>query len=168
MTVVRVSHSPAEQRVGCLVLVDTGPHGGLTLLPRRRREAWLARLCSRWLDAQLAAGQPAESGRLTAVRAAQIVAPRCRRRLARQWAALAGDLHEPRGRGVGRSATDVADEIEQLADVLRADRVVFAQGVAIAATMLRAARSAVARFDSGGDDLAAAIARAAVAAMQGP
>jgi hypothetical protein len=143
---------------GCLLLVNTGPSHGLALLPRRLREDLLALLRHRSLDDRLATGEAQESSRLLAVRAAQLVSRRCRRRLARQWDELAIRTRRPSSR------TDVTEQIQQVTDLLRSDQLVFAHGVAIALTMRGLAANAVHRID-GGDDLLAAITRAAVAAM---
>ena len=51
----------------------------------RRRDRWLARLRAPSLDRQLAAGCPAGSSRLLALRAREIVSPAGRRELARRW-----------------------------------------------------------------------------------
>ena len=51
----------------------------------RRRDRWLARVRASSLDRQLAAGCPAGSSRLLALRAREIVSPAGRRELARRW-----------------------------------------------------------------------------------
>jgi len=43
-----------DSAAGRVLLVDAGPSTGLLLLPHRRRDAWLARLRHRSLDARLA------------------------------------------------------------------------------------------------------------------
>lgn len=124
----------------------------------RERVAWLLRHS---LDARLAAGEPQEGSRLVAVRATQLVSVRCRRRVAWHWDALAVQARRP----FARSPSDVPGLIQRVADLLRWHQVVCAPGVAIALTMRSLADEAVRRPDTGGDDLVAAIARAAVAAM---
>jgi hypothetical protein len=144
-----------------LVLVDTGPATGLALLPQRRRDRWLARLRHRSLDARLAAGESPESTRLLAVRAMQLVRPAARRRIAGRWDKLAT---ETRLRQRHRHP-ELADHIEQVAVLLRTDEPVGARGVANAITMLRVAADAVQRVRTGGDDIAGAAARTALATM---
>ena len=148
----------------CFVLFDAGSGRGLTLLPRRRRDALLARLARRWLDARLAAGEAPDGSLLLAVRAAQLVRVRGRARLARRWDALAVEAR----RRAARSRAEVAEHLQRVADVLRGDGLVFAHGVAIAITMRAPAAKAVQRLHTGGDDLVAAIARDALAAMTPP
>lgn len=163
MTTVRAAR-PAfdlDRIARCLVLVHTGPSTGLVLLPRRHRDAWLARLRHSSLDARLAAGEPPECSRLLAVRTAYLVSPASRRRIARRWDALAAVAR----RRPGRSHLEVADLIQNVADLLGTDQPVGVRGVAAAVTMLAVAADAVQRPDTGGDDVAAAVARAAIAAM---
>jgi hypothetical protein len=148
------------------ILVDLDTHGGLVAVPQRRRDAVLARLFGRSLDGRLAAGASPESTRLLAVRAMHITSPRMRLRLARCWDELAArsrrphPLGDPRAPIVRWQVDAAADEIQQVADVLRADRPVSAQGVAIATVLLTSAESPVYRIGSGRDDVAAAIVRA--------
>jgi hypothetical protein len=147
-----------DSAAGRLLLLDAGHSTGLSLLAHRRREAWLARLRHRSLDARLAAGEPPECSRLLAVRAAYLVSATSRRRIAERWDALAALAR----RCLPRAQLEVADQIEEVADVLRADRRVGVRGVAVAVTMLGLAANAVQRPDTGGQDIAAAVARAAV------
>lgn len=166
MTVVSTGRSTRDEhhKVARFVLVGAGPHGELVLLRQRRRDAVFARLRHRHLDDRLAAGVPPESSRLLASRAAQLLGDRLRRRLARRWDDLA--LHPRLSRAPSpRSWTDLAEDFRHLALALRADQLVVARGVAIAAAMLDSARGAVSRLASGGDDIAGAIARAAITAM---
>ena len=123
--------------------------------------AWLFR---RSLDARLAAGESQEGSRLLAVRATQLVSVRCRRRLAAHWDALAVQARRP----FTRSATDVPEQIQQVADLLCSHQLVLARGVALALTMRSLATDAVRRSDTGGDDLVGAIARAAFVALTVP
>jgi hypothetical protein len=148
------------------VLVDAGSGRGLVAVPRRRRDALLARLLGRSLDNRLAAGRAPESSRLLAVRAVQITNPSARQRLARDWDELAARSRQPRSLfdprvPVARSRIEAAaDEIQLVADTLRADRPVSARGVAIAVTLLTTAASPVYRLGASGADLAAAVGRA--------
>jgi hypothetical protein len=152
------------------VLVDLGGRDGFVAVPRLRRYSMLARLLSHVLDDRLAAGQAPESSRLLAERAVQITSPRMRRRLARCWDELAARARRPQPpfdprAPIAHSQVDAAaEEIQHIADVLRASRPISAQGVAIAASLLTTPESPAYRVGRGGDDLAAAIARA-VAAM---
>jgi hypothetical protein len=150
-----------DRAAGCLVLVNTNPPTGLALLPRHRRDAWLTRLRRRSLDARLAAGEPPERSQLLAVRTAQLVSPASRRRIARRWDALAA-LARAR---LDRSHREVANEIQKVADLLRSDQPVGVRGVASAITMLAIAADAVRRPGSGGEDIAASVARTALAGM---
>lgn len=163
MTTARAARSAfdIDRTAGCLLLVNTSPPTGLALLPWRRRDAWLARLQRSSLDARLAAGEPPERSRLLAVRTAHLVSPRSRRRIARRWDALAA-LARAR---LARSHPEVANEIQKVADVLRTDQPVGVRGVAAAITMLAIAADAVQRPRSGGEDIAAAVARTAITGM---
>jgi hypothetical protein len=115
-----LTHCPEE-----FVLVATGPR--LVLVRPRRSDALRARLHARSLDRRLAAGAAAESDRLLAVRAGQLVG-RPSRRLARQWGAIAlaaphcaelWRLVEQLGRGAA-SARTVATASTMLPSVIRA------------------------------------------------
>jgi hypothetical protein len=150
-----------DQAIDRFVLVDAGAATGWTLLPRRRGEAWLARLRHRSLDARLRAGEPAESSRLLAVRTALLVTPASRHRIARRWDALAATARAC----LPRAHLDVAEYAQAVADVLRGDQPVSVRGVAVAGAMLRVAADGLQRPGAGGADLAAAAARAAIAAM---
>lgn len=160
MTTVRAARRAfdLDSAAGRLMLLDAGQSTGLSLLVHRRREAWLARLRHRSLDARLAAGEPPESSRLLAARAAYLVSATSRRHVADRWDTLAALAR----RCLPRAQLEVADQIEEVADVLRADRRVGVRGVAVAVTMLGLAANAVQRPDTGGQDIAAAVARAAV------
>src|SRR4051812_25093175 len=140
-----------------LVLADVNASTGLSLVPCRRRDAWLARLLSSSLDARLAAGVAPEHSRLLAVRTALLVDPVARHRLARCWGALAVTARA----GLPRSQPGVAEVIDQVANRLRTDEPVGVRGVAVARTMLRTTTDAVRRGGPGGEDLAAAVARTA-------
>jgi hypothetical protein len=168
MTVLNEFHrvseiDPSDSRS---VLVHAGPDRGLIAVPRRRRDAVLARLRGRALDGRLASGRSPEGSRLLAVRAAQITSPAARRRLATHYEELAARARYPQApfdprAPIARSQVDAAaDEIQRVADLLRADRPVSAHGVALAGTLLTAATSPAYRIGRGGDDLAAAVARA--------
>jgi hypothetical protein len=143
-----------------LVLVDTSASGGLALLPRRRRDIGLARLRHRSLDARLAAGAAPESTRLLAVRAEQLVGPARRRALARRWDALAVIARTRRW-----WPSEVAGDIQRLADQLGSSRPVGARGVVLAVAMLPVAADGVRRPETGGYDVAAAAAREVLSAM---
>lgn len=146
--------------------MNTGTTHGYVIVQQRRRDKALARLLGPRLDNQLAAGVAPESSRLLAVRAEQITSPSARDRLARAWDELAARARSPQSPfdarvPVARRAVDAAaDQIQSVADVLRADRPVTARGVAIAAALLTSARSPVYRLGGGTADLAGAVARA--------
>jgi hypothetical protein len=149
------------------VLVDAGPGRGLVALSRRHRDGVLARLHKDSLDSRLAAGEPPESGRLLAVRAAQITSPSARHRLARCWdevvararrAQVPFDPQVP----VSRSQVDAAiREIQLVAGILRARRPVSAHGVALTTTLLTAPNSPVYWRGDDTNELAAALTHAA-------
>jgi hypothetical protein len=145
----------------CVVLIDTGPTSGLALLPRRRRDLWLARLRRGSLDARLAAGEAPESTRLLATRAMQIISAASRRRLARRW----DDLATRARRHQARLPPEIADQVQQVADLLRTDQPVDARGVARAITTLDLASDALQRARTGGGDVAAAAVRSVITAM---
>ena len=148
------------------VLVDLGSTRGLVAIAPRRSDAVLARLLGHRLDTRLAAGEAPESNRLLAVRALQITSPPMRRRLADSWDDLAARARRPQApfdprAPIAQSQVDAAaDEIQRVADVLRADRPVSAQGVALATALLTTPESPVYRLGRGGAELAAAVARA--------
>jgi hypothetical protein len=172
MTTTHISlrHGIADQTPGRTLLVEAGPGQGLVVVRRSRRDDVLCRVLARILDRHIAGGTAPESTRLLAVRAAQITAPRWRRRLSRRWDELAARTRcpqapfDPRAPISPAQIDAAADEIAQVADLLRADRPVSARGVALASALLTTARSPAYRLGRGGDDLAAAVARA-VAAM---
>ena len=132
----------------------------------RRTDALHARLFGRSLVARLAAGAEPESSPLLAVRALHITGPRMRMRLARAWDELATRARRPHTpfdprAPISRSQIDAAaDEIQKVADVLRTDHPLSAQGVAIAIALLTTPESPAFRIGRGGDDLAAAVRRA--------
>jgi hypothetical protein len=144
-----------------MVLASAGRAGDWHLLPCRRRDAWLARLAHRRVDARLAAGDPPESGRLLATRAAQLVRPARRRAVAKRWDDLAAAARSARP----LPAWDVADQVQLVADVLRSAHPVDARGVALAVTLLPAADDALRRVETGGAEVAAAAACTALAAL---
>jgi hypothetical protein len=154
------------------VLVATGP--GLVVVPRRRRDEVLARLRGHSLDCRLAAGDAPESSRLLAVRAVQITEPPARRRLARNWAELAGRACtpqlplDPRVPVARRQVAAAAAEIDQLTELLRSDCPVAGQGVAMARVLLTSASSPVYRIHSGGDALVSALSLTIAALTGGP
>ncbi|HZC73885.1 MAG TPA: hypothetical protein VE442_24570 [Jatrophihabitans sp.] len=143
----------------CFVLVDTSPPTGWALLPQRRRDRWLAHLRHRSLDARLAAGESPESARLLAVRTAHLVGRASRRRIATRWDALAITARRH------RLQHELADHIQQVADLLRTDQPVGVHGVALATTTLALAADAVRRLERGGGDIVAATARSTLSAM---
>jgi hypothetical protein len=164
MTVSRTRPDPEVDQLS--VLVDGGPGQGLVVLPRRLWDDLLARLHADSLDSRLAAGEPPESCRLLAVRAAQLTSPSARHRLARYWddvvlrarrARLPHDPHMP----VSRPQIDAAvQEIELVSGTLRARRPVSAQGVALVATLLTTPTSPVYRRSDDPCALAVALSRA--------
>ncbi len=89
-----------------------------------------------------------------------------RRRLAQAWDELATRARRPYApfdprAPIARSQIDAAaDEIQKVADVLRTDRPLSAQGVALATALLTTSDSPAYRVGRGGDDLAAAVGRA--------
>jgi len=153
---------PADRR-----LVLAQGRDGLVLAPSRRREEWVARLLGARLDRRLAAGAPPEQSRLLAVRAAQLVRPAARRRLARHWDHLAARARRPVSPldsrvPIAPARLDAAlPHVQRIADLLRADQPVSARGVAIAATLLTDGAGPVYRLGGGAaEDLLAAVARA--------
>jgi hypothetical protein len=150
-----------DRAADCLVLVNTGTPTRWALLPPRRRETWLVRIRHGSLDACLAAGEPAESSRLLAVRTRHLVSPASRRRIARRWDAVA-EIARAR---LPCSHLDVAEDLQKVADLLRADQPVGVRGVALATTVIGVAAHALQRPGAGGDDIAAAAARTALASM---
>lgn len=176
MTATRTTYSTSHVRpaAGSTVLFQDGATRGLSLLPRRRRDALRARLMHNSLDRRLAAGAASHGSRLLAVRAAQLLTPRSRSRLAGRWDQLAIEARhlsaQDRRRGIvpGRSRAETVELLDSVAAALRADRMVLARGVALAATTLGTAANALGPLHDGGDDVVAAAARAAVAAMSQP
>lgn len=125
------------------VLLTDGA-GRLLPLPRRTPGPWDRAVASSRagrLDARLAAGVAPESGRLIALRAAALVVPARRQRLASDWDRLVRVAHERPAtwaRVPLRSAGIVAaeEDIGELQRSLRADVPVPARGVAMASTLL--------------------------------
>src|SRR5215472_6730188 len=122
----------------------TDDAGRLLPSPRRTARLWdrvVASSRAGRLDACLAAGVPPESGRLIALRAAALVVPARRQRLASDWDRLVRVAHErpaTRARVPLHSAGIVAaeDDIRELQRSLRANVPVPARGVALASTLL--------------------------------
>lgn len=123
------------------VLVTAGPR--FALVRARRWDGVRAHLQARFLDRELASGTAAESDRLLAVRARQLVG-RPRRRLAARWRSVAATA--PR-----------CPELWRVADFLDSGAA-SARTVAAASTALPAAIRAAAHPQN--SDLAAAAARA--------
>jgi hypothetical protein len=94
------------------------------------------------LDAELAAGQPAETSARHARRARMLVAPSARRSLAAGWEHLLAAASQPRrglsGRApISRRRVQAAEpEIRSLIDALNASGPVPVQGVALARRLL--------------------------------
>lgn len=87
------------------------------------------------------------------------------RRLAARWDQLAVQAREA---ARGRSAAELTEALDAVATELRAGRPVSARGAERAAAMLRTARSALDRRTGGGEDVVAAAAREALAALREP
>jgi hypothetical protein len=108
------------------------------------------------LDAQLAAGQPAESSARHARRARMLVAPRARRSLADSWEHLLTVATRP-ARGLSgrapirrRQVLRAEPEIRDLIGALNASGPVPAQGVAMARLLLTDGTSLI--YSVGDDD----------------
>lgn len=127
------------------VLMHDANHD-LALRPIHFRDRLLARLCAGNLDTQLAAGAPIESRKLRAVRAALLVTPAQRERLASAWVSV---LHqaEPIADPIPMVASsrvpvqhdevrEAAPQIEELTTVLRSPRPISARGAAMARVLL--------------------------------
>ena len=141
-----------------MTAISTIRPADLRFIAWRRRDAVVARLRHRSLDRRLATGEPAHLDPLLTVRAAQLATTEVRDCVAARWDELAA-----RTRAAADDAT--ADRVGAVAETLRADRLVLARGVAYAATMTGTAGAAIERLHAGGEDIVAAIANAAVAAM---
>jgi hypothetical protein len=85
------------------------------------------------------------------------------RRLAARWDQLA---IEARQDASGRGATEMIEAVDAVARALRTDQPPSAEGVEVAAAMLRTASKAIGRLAAGGEDVVAAAARAALAALR--
>ncbi len=112
-----------------------------------RQRPWdglVAQWRSLTLDAQLAAGAPADQNRLRQVRARQLTSPRWRAKLAARWDELVdraaeGAVNRRLGAGVPlqqRQISAAAAEIRDMTSALRAELPVSARGVAKANLML--------------------------------
>jgi hypothetical protein len=89
------------------------------------------------LDAQLAAGRPASTDHARAVRAARLVDPAYRRRLAAYWEAMLTRANGPHRVAVLRDRVAAAeDEIHEMTAALRLPQPVPVRGVALATTLL--------------------------------
>ena len=113
----------------------------------RRQRPWdglLAQSRSLTLDAQLAAGAPADTHRLRQVRARQLTSPRLRRKLAARWDELldrctGGGANSARAAAIPiqqRQITAAAAQIRRLTSVLRSPRPVSVRAVAQASLLL--------------------------------
>jgi hypothetical protein len=109
----------------------------------RRRDRLLARLRAQALDEQLARGLSPDDGRARSVRAATLVSPRTRARIARRYERVLERAYEPvrmrdprvpipRGRIVA-----AADLIREVVVSLRAQRPAPARGVAMASLLVQ-------------------------------
>jgi hypothetical protein len=122
----------------------TDDAGRLLLSPRRTPRLWDRAVASSRagrLDACLAAGVPPESGRLVALRAAALVVPARRQRLASDWDRLVRLAHErpatlARVSLCSEGIVAAEEDIGELQRSLRADVPVPARGVAMASTLL--------------------------------
>jgi hypothetical protein len=108
----------------------------------RRRHRLVARLRSARLDTQLARGYSPDDGGPRAARAAQLVSPQARRRLAAHWEDLLARAARPHRPGDPRvplareRVLAVEPEIRALAARLRASAPLPARGVAMAQLLL--------------------------------
>ena len=106
------------------------------------------------MDLRLAGGESPDRDRLLAVRAAQLVAPQSRFRLASEWEAVlefAQHRRAFRRFAVPLACAELAaaqHEVCQLIAALRANRPVQVAGVALAQVLLRTATSPVYRVGS--------------------
>jgi hypothetical protein len=127
------------------------PHGetGLAVRQRRRSDNLFARLRSRKLDAQLAAGIPPEKSRQLAVRAAMLTAPDSRELLAACWedlvhaAQLPARRYDPRVPVASAQVKAAEEDIAGLVQTLRAPQPVAARGMAEATDLLQDGRGPV-------------------------
>jgi hypothetical protein len=132
-----------------VVLFVPAGETGLAVRQRRRSDNLFARLRSRKLDAQLAAGTPPERGRQLAVRAAMLTSPDSRELLALCWEDLVLSAHRPRrpyDPHVPVAAAQIKaaeDDISRLVLALRAPQPVAARGMAVATDLLQDGRGPV-------------------------
>jgi hypothetical protein len=129
---------------GRTVILATDQTDGASLVVFRPRP-WhrlLARVHALTLDEELAAGLPADGGRARAVRAAMLVAPAAREKLARDWERVLHRAHgaregaDPRVPLARARILDAKNDIPQLVAALRADLPVPARGAAMANLLL--------------------------------
>jgi hypothetical protein len=131
-----------------VLFVPTG-ETGLAVRQRRRSDNFLARLRSRKLDAQLAAGTSPEKGRHLAVRAAMLTTPASRELLATCWETLVASARIParpldtRVPLASAQIKSAEDDISRLVQALRAPQPVAARGMAVAADLLQDGRGPV-------------------------
>ena len=125
------------------VIVINDRARGLVLKHGTSAERLLARLRSGSLDRRLAAGTPAETGPLLALRACTIIQPTTRRRFARSLQHLVRHAAGPqRHRPVTLSALtcrnlrDAANVLNRLIDRLTSPRPVSARGMAMVKILL--------------------------------
>jgi hypothetical protein len=124
-----------------VLLVRTGDQPW-HLVTIRWRDRLLARVRELDLDRALATGHPADHDRLRALRAATLVAPAARRRLAGNWERVLTNWQQPAGPWEGRvplqraRVREAADPIRELVGTLRAAGPVPARGVALAHLLL--------------------------------
>jgi hypothetical protein len=120
----------------------------------RRQRPWdglLAQSRSLTLDAQLAAGAPADTDKLRQVRARQLTSPRLRRKLAARWDELlerctGGAPRTARAAAVPlqqRQITAAAAQIRRLTSALRSSRPVSVRAMAQASLLLTDGRGPV-------------------------
>jgi len=109
----------------------------------RRRDRLTAWMRAQSLDEQLARGESPDDGRARSARAALLVSPRTRERLARCWEGLLDRAQQPSGVPGPHVPLPrarilaTADDIRAVAAALRARRPVPARGVAMANLLVR-------------------------------
>ena len=155
---VQLARPPVADGRTVLVRGDDGAWVESRVRTSDRLRAWLS---GRRLDNRLAAGEPPEHDRTLAVRAAWLTTPSARAELADAWDRLAARTRHS-AVPVARVRLDAAaDQVAQVADLLRSARPVTAGGVAAARLLVTCAGSPVSSTGSG--DLSAALARAIAA-----